>query len=137
MPNKKSAGEWLTKAYHSLSAAQILLDAEHFTDIIGMELQQSTEKILKSLLAYENKSIPKTHELISIADQVSKHLTFDDEETNLLLTATEYYSKERYPVQNRTLPPVDEIQQVLSFTWSLFDRVCHILGFDKNEFMKR
>lgn len=32
MPNEKSAKEWLKKAWHDLSSAQILYDAGHYTD---------------------------------------------------------------------------------------------------------
>ena len=45
MPNKSLAKEWLVKAYHDLSAAEVLFNAEHFTDSIGFDLQQSIEKV--------------------------------------------------------------------------------------------
>lgn len=48
--NKTSATEWLIIAYHDLKSAQILFAANHYTDSIGNDLQQSIEKI------------PKTHE---------------------------------------------------------------------------
>ena len=36
MPNKKIALEWLEKAWHDLESARILIDADHFTDVIGV-----------------------------------------------------------------------------------------------------
>jgi len=44
MPNKPLAVEWLAKAYHDLSSARILYAANHYTDTIGIDLQQSIEK---------------------------------------------------------------------------------------------
>jgi len=71
MPNKTYAKQWLTKAYHDLSSARILFDACHFTDSIACDLQQSIEKCLKYFLAYENKRLKKTHNLIELSELVS------------------------------------------------------------------
>jgi hypothetical protein len=57
MPNKSSALEWLRIAYHDFLSATILYHAEHFTDSIGNDLQQSIEKILKSISAYGSAPI--------------------------------------------------------------------------------
>ena len=54
MPNEILAKEWLTKAWHDLSSARILYDADHFTDSIAIDLQQAIEKTLKSIMAYNN-----------------------------------------------------------------------------------
>ena len=54
MSNKQSAKEWLEKSYHDLNGAIILFEAKHYTDTIGYVLQQSLEKLLKSILAYDN-----------------------------------------------------------------------------------
>ncbi len=51
MPNKVFAQEWMELAAHNLKGAEILFAADHFTDVIGCELQQALEKALKSLLA--------------------------------------------------------------------------------------
>lgn len=46
--NEVSATEWLTKAWHNLSSAKILINADHYSDVIAVELHYSIEKILKS-----------------------------------------------------------------------------------------
>lgn len=58
--NERSAREWLTKAWHDLSSAKILYEANHYTDTIAVELHYAIEKSFKSFLAYQNKQIPKT-----------------------------------------------------------------------------
>ena len=39
MPNKVYAKEWIELARHNLQGAEILFAADHFTDVIGCEIQ--------------------------------------------------------------------------------------------------
>jgi len=125
--NKTSAKEWLRIAYHDLKSAIILFEANHFTDSIGSDLQQSLEKILKSIIASQNEKIPKSHDLLEIYEYVSSSLKIDESEIILLIKATEYYKEDRYPNPSYSLPSRDEIEELLEFTQELFDKVCAIL----------
>ncbi|MGM0623943.1 MAG: HEPN domain-containing protein [Campylobacterota bacterium] len=127
--NKTAAKEWLTIAYHDLTAAQILFEADHFTDSIGNDLQQSLEKILKSILAYQNKKIIKSHDLVEIYYYVNDFIDCESE-MELLARATEYLKEDRYPNPNYFLPSKDEIKDVLEFTHKLYNQVCRLLKFD-------
>ena len=131
--NKTSAKEWLIIAFHDLQSAKILYEANHYTDSIGNDLQQSIEKILKSILAVENKKIPKTHDLLEVYESINDKISFDDDDFLILAKATEYHKEDRYPNPNYSLPPRDEIKEVLDFTEQLFDKVCSILEIDKKE----
>lgn len=131
--NKTSAKEWLIIASHDLQSAKILYEANHYTDSIGNDLQQSIEKILKSILAVENKKIPKSHDLLEVYENINDKIIFEDDEFLILAKATEYHKEDRYPNPNYSLPPRDEIKEVLEFTEQLFDRVCNILEIDKEE----
>ncbi len=124
--NKTSASEWLNIAFHDFRSAQILYEAKHFTDSIGTDLQQAIEKTMKSMLASQNKKIPKTHDLYEIYNLVDD-LKFSEYEINLLHFATEYYNEDRYPNPNYSLPTRDEIERVLIFAKELFERVCGLL----------
>lgn len=130
--NKKSAIEWLRIAYHDLRSAQILFDANHFTDSIGSDLQQSIEKTLKALIAYQNKKIIKSYDLYEIYVFIGG-LNLEDCEIDFLYRATDYYKEDRYPNPNYSLPPREEIKEVLDFTQTLFDKVCSMLNIDKSE----
>ncbi len=132
MPNKTSAKEWLVISYHDMEAAKLLFEANHYTDSIANLLQQSIEKSLKSLLAYENRKIIKSHKLVEIYSLVTHMIELDDK-LDYLELATEYYVEDRYPNPNYELPPRDEIEQVISFAEELFDRVCKKLDIDKDE----
>ena len=50
MVNKKYGHEWIELAVKHLSTAQVLFDANHYTDIIGIELQQSIERYLTCII---------------------------------------------------------------------------------------
>ena len=68
--NKPSAKEWIKHSYHDLDGAKLLLKADHFTDTISYVIHQSLEKSLKSILAFYNKPIKKTHNLIELYELV-------------------------------------------------------------------
>ena len=133
MPNKPFAMEWLQFGYKNLLTAQFLYDAEHFEDIIGIELQQVLEKALKAIFANENRKIPREHDLVKLYFLVEEKLLLSDEEIVLLRIATNYYKDERYPNPNYTLPPREEIKEVMEFAYKIFDTVCQKLKIDKRE----
>ena len=133
--NKSAAKEWLTIAFHDLQSAKILYEARHYTDSIGNDLQQSIEKIPKAILAVENKKIPKSHDLLEVYENIKDKISFEDVEILILAKATEYHKEDRYPNPNYSLPPREEIKEVLEFTDKLFDRVCNILDIDQSELM--
>jgi len=133
MQNKTFAKEWLTKAYHDLSSSKILYDAHHFTDSIGCDLHQAIEKCLKAFLAYENKQIKRSHDLIDIYELVNDHIKLDESQIRILGIATNYYTHNRYPAAHCVLPERQEIKIVLDFTIYLFEKVCQILEIDKQK----
>jgi len=128
--NTQAVKEWLIKAWHNLSTAQLLYQAEHYTDVIAVDLHYAVEKMLKSFLAYENKKIPKTHDLVDIYELIKKYINLENKKF-LLDQIGEYHIEESYPAFDRPLPPRKEIKEVLDFTEELFDEVCEILGIEK------
>ncbi|MEA3497579.1 MAG: HEPN domain-containing protein [Campylobacterota bacterium] len=131
--NKTEAKRWINKAWHHLSSAKLLFNANHYTDVIGVDLHYSVEIMLKSFIVFENKKIVKTHNLISIYKSVSHKITLIDEELDLLDIITDYHIEEAYPTMDRPLPSKDEIKIVLKFTEELLIRVCGILNIDIKE----
>jgi len=131
--NKTSAIEWLRKAWHNLSAAKVLYEVNHYSDVTAIELHYGVEKTLKSFLAYENKKIPKTHDLNEIHELIFSLIEFSDEDFELLDTITEYHIEESYPAFDRLLPSKSEIKKILEFAEELFDNVCKILNINKEE----
>ncbi|MEA3352466.1 MAG: HEPN domain-containing protein [Campylobacterota bacterium] len=131
MANKTYAKEWLTFAIKNLNTAILLHDANHYEDIIGVELQQALEKTFKSILANENIKIPKDHDLVKLYFMVEKNINIEEDEIIFLRLATDYYKEDRYPNPNYSLPSKGEIKEVLSFTQNFFDKVCRLLDITK------
>ncbi|MCK5196698.1 MAG: HEPN domain-containing protein [Spirochaetales bacterium] len=131
--NKTAAKEWLQKAWHHFSSAKLLYEANHYLDIIAVELHYSIEIILKSFLAYENKKILRTHELFEIYELINTKIEFDESEIKLLSIATDYHIEDVYPSFDKQLPSNEEVKKVLDFTESLFSRVCNELNIDLDE----
>lgn len=134
--NKTSAQKWIVKAWHNLSGAYLFYEANHYTDVTATEIHYAVEKLLKSFIAYENKKIPKTHNLSELNNLIRDFLEFSEEELDLLDIVSEYHIEESYPMPDRTLPPKDEIEEVLVFTNSLLEKVCKILKVDIDEIKK-
>ena len=128
--NKTAAIEWLRIASHDLLSAQILFDANHFTDSIGNDLQQALEKMLKSILASKNEKIPKSYDLLEIYEYISNEMEIKEKDLRFLALATEYFKEDRYPNPNYFLPPKEEIEDVLAFTKRLFTKICDHLEID-------
>ena len=133
MANKTYAKEWLMFSKKNLDTAKLLYEVNHYEDIIGIELQQSLEKLLKSIFANENIKIPKDHDLVKLYYSIEKFLPLEEDEVIYLRIATDYYKEDRYPNPNYSLPPRDEIKEVLDFIEKLFDKVCNILEIEKSE----
>ena len=133
MPNKPYANEWLIFSLKNLQTAELLWKANHYEDIIGVELQQALEKMLKAIFANNNAQIPKVHDLLKLYYTIEDTVDLSDEEIVLLRIATDYYKEDRYPNPNYALPPREEIETILDFVQELFDRVCMILDINKAE----
>lgn len=132
MANRTYAKEWLSFAKKNLDTANLLFSVNHYEDIIGIEIQQSIEKTIKSINAYFGIKIPKEHDLVKLYFVIEDNIKLNDEEIVLLKIATNYYKEERYPNPNYSLPPKDEIKQVLSFAQTLFFKICTLFEITIN-----
>ena len=127
MPNRQSAQEWLEIARHDLAAASLLYKNDHYTDTIGFLLQQSIEKMLKAILAFHDKRIRKSHDLVEIYSLVKDYLVIDNFELEYLEAATTYYVENRYPNAYQTLPSREEIKEILDFSYLLIKKINNLL----------
>lgn len=134
--NEQAAREWLTKAWHNISGARLFYEANHYTDVTAVELHYGIEKTLKSLLAFENKKMPKTHDVYELYLQVTHFLNLEDD-LDLMDQITKYHIEEAYPAPNRHLPPKEEIKKVLDFSDALFKEVCTLLNISMDEIKAR
>ena len=133
MANKTYAKEWLQKAYHDLDSANILFVSGHYTDTIGYLYHQSIEKIYKSIIAFANEPIGKTHNLIELYELTGEFFDLNEDELIVLGIITTYHTKQRYPTMDKKLPTKEEITRVKDLAIFLFDTVCNQLNITKSE----
>ncbi len=130
--NKTSATEWLIKAWHNLSSANILLGVNHYTDVIAVEVHYALEKILKSYLAFNNEKVPRSHNLEELYYRINGKLSLSDEDIDLLSIASEYHIEESYPAIHRQLPDNEEIKNIMLLAERILAETCTILNLDIN-----
>lgn len=131
--NKPSAQEWLKKSWHNLSGAELFYNANHYSDVTAVEIHYATEKILKSIQAYHNQKILKSHNLVEIYSHIDTFFKLSEDDLNQCDIISEYHIEESYPQYDRPLPSKTEIKKSLEFTKSLFYIVCKHLQIDSEE----
>jgi HEPN domain-containing protein len=90
--HQQSAREWLYNAKRDLETVELLLDAEHYHDIIGVHLHSALTKIFIAVLAFHEEDIHKTHELNELREMVRPYFALEDLTlVELLDQATGYY----------------------------------------------
>lgn len=133
MANKTYAKEWLQKAYHDLDSANILFVSGHYTDTIGHLYHQSIEKIYKSIIAFTNESIEKTHNLIELNEITNEYFDLNEDDLITLGIITTYHTKQRYPTIDKKLPTKNEIKKAKELALLLFEEVLKKLNIVKSE----
>jgi HEPN domain-containing protein len=131
--NKTAAFEWLEKAWHHFSSGKLLYEARHYTDTIGVDLHYGIEVMLKAFLAYENKKMIKTHDLLELQKHIKHFIEFDSEEKKLLGKISTYHIEASYPSLDRVMPTYEELKEVIDFGEKLFSKICKILQIDENK----
>ena len=131
MVNKTSAKEWLKHSYHDLNGSKLLYDADHFTDTISYVVHQSLEKSLKSILAFNNNAIKKTHNLIDLYELVKNdNFHLEEDEIFLFAIASKYYTEQRYPMIDKESPTKEEIKDMIDLADKVFNRICEIFNIN-------
>jgi HEPN domain-containing protein len=134
--NKIAATEWLEKAWHHFSSGKVLYEVKHYTDTIRVDLHYGVEIMLKAFLAYENKKMIKTHDLIKLYPHIKEWIEFSDKELELLEQISTYHIEASYPSFDRRMPTYGELEKVIEFSEKLFGKICKILDIDENEVKK-
>ena len=123
MPNRTYALEWINLAYKNLETARLLLQENHFTDSIAVEIQQTIEKSLKCIYAFEGSKIPRTHNLILLFKGVGRHLTFHDVNMDDLIIISDYYENDRYPGPRYEEPSRDEVENYFELSERIYQSI--------------
>ena len=128
MSNKSYALEWFVIARRNLETAQLLHQANHYTDVIAIDLHQALEKGLKAIYAFNGVAIPRTHSLPLLFDFASKSIDLSAISIEKIIAISDYYESDRYPGPKYFMPSADEISQNIILTASILELIKNILS---------
>ena len=90
--NNETALKWYKQARHDLEMAEKNIEIEGY-DVAAFLSQQSVEKLLKAIFAFEGRSIPRSHYI----DELAQELHVAQEMLDDVLELTADYMFARYP----------------------------------------
>ena len=93
------ARKWYKQAAHDLDMAGKNTEIKGY-DVAAFLAHQAVEKLLKALIALEEKRIPRTHHI----DELAQHLNLSDEIMSHVLSLTADYTLARYPDVSDEVP---------------------------------
>jgi HEPN domain-containing protein len=101
--NLEDAKKWINIAERDY-AVSITLNELHNplpVEVICFHCQQSVEKSLKAILAYNNAEIPKTHDIRLLNELCQKFISEDIIESRVAETITDFAVETRYVEDNQ------------------------------------
>lgn len=103
--NPKGVQEWITKAEEDYQTVLILSrQRKNFLpDSICFHAHQFAEKYLKALLAQNNLTTPKTHDLIFLLDQLKEVESELELNRDILRDMNRYAVESRYPGEKASI----------------------------------
>ena len=117
------AREWFEKGKHDIEGAKLLFNAEHYTDTIGILIQQAIEKYLKGFLIYHGWKLEKIHDLVRLLAEAVRYRADLGEFEDRCRHISEYYFEGRYPGRMSIQYPREEIKESLEVAETIINRV--------------
>lgn len=121
----------LKKAKSDLKAAKNLYhdfqcgDDELDIETVMFHLQQSAEKLLKSLLAYNKLHFTKTHDIEQLINEVNKNNIKIIDDVSFLINLTEYAVEGRYSILHDDLEDVEKYINILDILVEFVKETVH------------
>jgi len=114
-PFKDLAERWFQKAENDLLNVENNLKAERYAaDTVCFHCQQAAEKYLKGFLAWHQVPFSKTHDLVTLLQQVKQIVGEDaDPLSASVLLLDDYSVGIRYPQEYEEEPDEEEVQEAL------------------------
>ena len=95
MTNQELPQKWLNRVTYDMETAKAMLETGRLIYVIFM-CQQSLEKCLKAVLAYEDKEVVPIHNLRRLAELAGVIAELDDSTLEKLDFLSNYYINARY-----------------------------------------
>jgi HEPN domain-containing protein len=100
---KEQAKSWLRAAYDDILVIENINSIEYLSHMVAFHSQQSIEKTFKSILEEYDEKIPRTHNLIVLAQKV-EHYIDEKIDYSIIAQLNELYIEARYPADFGLLP---------------------------------
>ncbi len=127
--NKTMAIEWLKSASDDLKLIEEIIHNDYFTHMVAFHAQQAVEKSLKAMLEYNNRKIPKKHDLILLKSQVLDLLEIIEDD--ILDSLNRLYIESRYPgdlgLMPNGKPDIEDAKIFYEFAKSIYKKVESVL----------
>jgi HEPN domain-containing protein len=91
----KIVAHWVERAEYDLETSKVMLDTERYL-YVGYLCQQAVEKLLKAIIAQQNKENLPIHNLNRLAEIAGIRHDLDSEQSNFLAELTPYCIEARY-----------------------------------------
>ena len=131
--------EWLRASKLDLESVKYIIEAEHLTPIVAFHSQQSIEKSFKAIIEYQNKRIPKQHDLLKLKKNIENFLDIEEKDNDTLDILNKLYIDSRYPSSFGLLPygkpTIEDAKEFYKLAIEIFDKTCSLLGIDNKELL--
>ena len=124
--------EWLKASKLDLENIKYIIEAEHLTSVVAFHAQQSIEKSFKAVIEYQNKKIPKQHDLLKLKNLINDILNIKDDD--ILDSLNTLYIDSRYPGDLGLLPygqpTIEDAKEFYALALRIFEDVGNMLYMD-------
>ncbi len=123
---KQITKEWLISAKDDFKVIDKIIEEEYLAHRVAFHSQQAIEKTFKALVNEKEVKLIKTHDLLTLYEQIAEfiNLTLDIETLELL---DKLYIDARYPGDLGLLPngkpTIDDAKRFYEFAKNIFDNI--------------
>jgi len=122
--------EWLKASALDLENIKYIIKAEHLTSVVAFHSHQAIEKAFKALLEYQNKKVPKQHDLLKLKSLINDILNIEDDD--ILDSLNTLYIDSRYPGDMGLLPygqpTIEDAKEFYTLVLKIFKDVENLLN---------
>lgn len=119
----KVVAHWIERAEYDLETAKVMLDTARYL-YVGYMCQQAVEKLLKAIIAQQNKETLPIHNLNRLAEVAGVRDRLNNEQFNFLAELTPYCIEARYGDYKESLSEIineQRAREVYKKTQEIFE----------------
>jgi HEPN domain-containing protein len=127
---KKRVEQWIEHSKVDIESAKLLNEREYLTQAAAFHCQQAAEKLLKSLIEFQEENVPRIHNLEVLFERINKKYKLRVD-LKTLEKINEVYTDTRYPSDvgliPKGIPDNNTIENFIKFIEDLYKRVIVVI----------